>query len=173
MAARETWFKKRVTTRLSWLGVSQADFAKVICLDKATLSREMSSGVPRDAVLERIALGLGVDSSDLLNRRKRSFLLSDHPALKSEVSRAERVGLLCQWYQDHSSGLSVSSRYRRTDQERLQRRLAVKRLVDEDRFCPESVHELAERFRVSSSQIYADRTVLLSIDQQNEGSTSG
>ena len=81
MVVRETLLRRRVTTRLSWLGVTQTDFARIIGVDKASFSRVMALSPREGTMVRRIALGLGITVEALNDEDNREVLVSDHPAV--------------------------------------------------------------------------------------------
>lgn len=88
----------RVATRLAWLDLTQADFARAIDMDKSSLSRALRAETPRPATLQRIALGLGLQVRDLTEGADKAFLLKDHPAIDRGLPRVHRVEALRSWY---------------------------------------------------------------------------
>jgi len=165
MKAKGT-FRRRVMTRLSWLGLTQADFAQVIGIDRATFSRALAVSLPKKAMLKRIAMGLGLELVVLRDGADLQLLLSEHPALIGQsLEHGDRLKYLKVWFKENYT--EDPPRYRRTDEERYQRRMRVKQVMDENRFCPMVVRKLALQFEVSSSQIYADRTFWLNLQDKD------
>jgi len=151
----------KVTTRLAFLDITQVDFADAIGMDKSQLSRVLRADSPRSRTLKRIALGLGLKVADLGSASDVGVLVSDHPANDRGLSRADRTAALRAWYEKKSNGrFSVSRTRHQPEETRHARRLEVRQALREDRFNLEFIRDVAGRYGVSASQIYADRTQL-------------
>lgn len=149
----------RVTTRLAWLGISQKSFASAIGMDKSRLSRAIRADSPRSSTLDRIALGLGLTTDELIDSDE-SILLKDHPAIHHSMSAREAEKSLSLWYCTQVSvDLDPGPRHR-SDDERYERRQEVRDAMLDGTFCLEFVRNVAARHGVSHSQIYADRSFL-------------
>lgn len=147
----------RVTTRLAWLGISQKAFAHAIGMDKSRLSRAIRANAPRSSTLERIAFGLGMTVDDLVH--EDALLLSPHPVIRHSMTAAEAESALSAWYLENSSIEEVGSHHH-SDESRFVRRHEVREAMVSGGFCLELVRDLAWKYGVSHSQIYADRAFL-------------
>lgn len=100
------WLKRRVDTRLAWLGLTHQEFSQAIGMDKSSLSRALRADSPRKKTLGRIALGLGISEDALLDSESNAALTVLHPALPvdfSSLSSSERVIRLQRWVQESIS----------------------------------------------------------------------
>ena len=88
--------KRRVDTRLAWLGITHKDFAAAIGMDKSSLSRALRADRPRRTTLERIGRGLHLSVDDLLDAEKHDVLTSKHPAFENGEAGPERLRVWCQ-----------------------------------------------------------------------------
>ena len=109
--------------------------------------------------MERIALGLGLTTEELLHAED-TVLLRDHPAIRHSMSSAEAETALSSWYATRTPVHSGRNPRHRSDEERFERRQEVRQAMLDGRFCLEFVRDAAERHGVSHSQIYADRSFL-------------
>lgn len=151
----------KVTTRLAFLDITQVEFAEAIGMDKSQLSRVLRADSPRIQTLKRIALGLGLKVVDLGESSGVEVLVQEHPANDRSKSRSERTEQLQAWYKKKSKGkFSVSRARHKPEEIRHARRLEVRQALIEDRFNLEFIRDVAVRYGVSASQIYADRTQL-------------
>lgn len=130
-------------------------------MDKSSFSR-MISNPTQGRTLERIALGLGITVEQLLDEEDRDVLLSDHPVVVDDMGREDRISAISTWCSSRIVD-EPQKRNHRSDEARYKRRKAVQKLLEEGRFSPDSVRDLAARFKVSSSLIYSDRSLLKSM----------
>jgi transcriptional regulator with XRE-family HTH domain len=150
----------RVTTRLAWLDITQVDFAAAIGMDKSSLSRVMRADSPRQRTMHRIALGLGLEVDDLTDRADPLALVGPHPAIDREMPRSQRAHALSEWYAESSRDLAIPPPRHRSERDRHARRMEVRQALDDGTFNLEFVRKTADKYGVSTSQIYADRTRL-------------
>ncbi len=165
--------KVRVTTRLAWLDMTQQDFARAIGMDKSVLSRAMRADAPRGRTMQRIALGLGLRPEDLSIEADPVVLVTDHPALDRVLSRSDRAENLQAWYKQEVTKLPLAAARHRTEEERHCRRMEVRKALEEDQFGLEFVRALAKKYGVSTSQIFADRTRIISLTKILDNGGSG
>lgn len=154
----EACLRVRVATRLAWLDVTQVDFASAIGMDKSSLSRVIRMDSPRLTMVQRIALGLGLEVSDLDDGSDPTVLVTSHPAIESSMSRKERANALRDWYENESSSLEIPEARHCKEAERHARRVEVREAMLSGEFNLEFVRMIAKKYGVSTSQIYADRT---------------
>jgi transcriptional regulator with XRE-family HTH domain len=88
--------KRRVDTRLAWLGLTHKDFAAAIGMDKSSLSRALRADRPRQSTLERISRGLGLTIEDLMDGENHDVLTSKHPAFENGDVVPEKLQIWCQ-----------------------------------------------------------------------------
>jgi len=81
-----TVLKRRVDTRLAWLGLLHKDFAEAIGMDKSSFSRVLRADQPRTSTLERIAVGLGMAVATLIDEHDESSLTAPHPLMADYAS---------------------------------------------------------------------------------------
>jgi len=87
--------KRRVDTRLAWLGLTHKDFASAVGMDKSSLSRALRADRPRRATLDRISRGLGLSIGDLMDADNVDILTSAHPAFEEGDVDPDRLGAWC------------------------------------------------------------------------------
>ena len=74
-----TRLKRRVDTRLAWLGLNHRELADAIGVDKSCLTRTLQADRPRPHTLQRIATALGLEVEVLTNGHGPETLVVEHP----------------------------------------------------------------------------------------------
>ena len=155
---------RRVSTRLAWLEISQKDFAGAIGMNQSVFSRAIRAKNPRDRTVNNIAIGLGFTLEQLCDSDDRNILLSEHPSIPLSLASHKRIEALKKWYATQEIMASGQKTTHRSDEERRKRRAAVRKALRRGVLTLRTVQSLAKKYGVSSSQIHADRTVVLRLE---------
>ena len=159
--------KRRVSTRLAWLEISQKDFAKAIGMNQSVFSRAIRARTPRTHTVTNIAIGLGLTPDQLRDSDDKHVLLCDHPGLSLDVQFEHRLERLEEWYKKQEvAPNNQKTAPHRSDEERHLRRMAVRKAIKDGAFTIRTVKILAHQFEVSTSQIHSDRSMIVRIEPE-------
>lgn len=87
--------RRRILTRIVWLGLTQQEFSGVIRMDKGSFSRALRAERPRPATILRIAVGLGISVEDLLSDDPEA-LLRPHPGI--DAGTRDALAVMRSWF---------------------------------------------------------------------------
>lgn len=89
-------FRRRVQTRIAWLGITQRTLCEAISMDPAVLSRALKADHPRKGTLVKIGKGLALTIDELLSEDE-SVLVRPHPAFEGLEEGVDRRPALIRW----------------------------------------------------------------------------
>jgi hypothetical protein len=93
--------RRRISTRLAWLGVKQNDIATIIGMEQTSLSRALRADRPQKETVLKISHCLGWSTHQFQNTTDRDALTRIHPAfLKgAPAERMGRVEQISHWFE--------------------------------------------------------------------------